>query len=54
MREVMQDADRRAGIEALRPPGVSLAVTTLRLFDVATWMRFSNSENAQAVRSRGD
>lgn len=47
--EVLADGDLRASIDALAPSGQS--PSTLRLLDVAVWMRFSESTNARAVRA---
>jgi hypothetical protein len=38
-------------IERLRPPAVGDEVTTLRLLDVAVWMRHSNGKAARAARA---
>jgi len=50
LRQALGDAKRRTRIEALRPLGLSPAVSTLRLLDVAVWMRGSESANARRVR----
>jgi hypothetical protein len=50
LRDALQDAQLRDGIEAIRPPGLALHVTTLRLLDAATWMRGSRSRNAKVAR----
>ena len=49
--EVLADQDVQAKVEALRPPGLDQRVSTLRLLDVALWMRGSGGRNAIAVRS---
>ena len=46
------DERRRVAIEALRPPGLTPKVTTLRLLDVAVWMRHSDGTNARLVQQR--
>jgi hypothetical protein len=51
-RACLGDDALRARIDSLRPPTASREVTTLRLLDVATWMRGSDSENAKAARRR--
>lgn len=51
MRAALADDDRRNRIDRLRPPGLTMKVTTLRLLDVAVWMRHSNSDNAKRVRT---
>jgi hypothetical protein len=48
-REVLTE-ERRGGIEKLRPPSVPDSITTLRILDVALWMRYSGGTNAKAVR----
>ncbi len=44
--------ERRRVIEALRPPGIDAAVSTIRLMDVAIWMRCSQGKNAKVVRAK--
>lgn len=46
----LENPERRAQVEDLRPEWLTPAVTTLRLLDVAMWMRGSRSETARAVR----
>jgi hypothetical protein len=50
LRTCLQDDALRQKIERLRPPGLTARVTTLRLLDVAIWMRGSESVNARSVR----
>lgn len=50
LRAALTDQGRRADVEALRPSGLTHDVSTLRLVDVAAWMRFSESTNARDVR----
>jgi hypothetical protein len=52
LREALADPQRRKRIEALRPPGLTPAVSTLRLLDVAVWMRGSDSANARAAQTK--
>jgi len=52
MRDALADESRRTRIEALRGDGVPPEVTTLRLVDVAIWMRRSRSRNARLARER--
>lgn len=49
--EVLCDKGRRDQVDALRPDGLTDAVTTLRLFDVAIWMLGSLSKPAERVRN---
>lgn len=51
LRSAMQDSGRRAAIDELGA-GLDPRPTTLRLIDVAIWMRFSRSQNAQKARGR--
>lgn len=51
LREALADDDLREAIEAMAPEDVK-APSTLRLLDVATWMRYSESRNARTVRQR--
>ena len=51
-REVLADPAVRAQVEALRPPGIEQQVSTLRLLDVALWMRGSKGRNALAATGR--
>ena len=50
LRSALEDGGLRAQIEAIRPSRLDPRVTTLRLLDVAVWMRGSGSENALEVR----
>jgi hypothetical protein len=51
LREVLSDGALRRHIDNLAPAANRHAPpTTLRLLDVLTWMRYSNSRNAQTVR----
>lgn len=52
LRAALRDDERRAAVEALRPPGLTMRVSTLRLLDVAIWMRFSEGTNARKERAR--
>lgn len=47
----LSEDDRRHLVDELRPGWLTPAVSTLRLLDVAIWMRGSLSEHAQEVRS---
>jgi hypothetical protein len=51
LRDALADADLRTAIDSMAPPGVP-APSTLRLLDVATWMRYSESANARTVRTQ--
>lgn len=51
LREALQDASLRAAIDDMTPEGITRP-STLRLLDVATWMRFSESTNARSVREK--
>lgn len=50
LRDALKDRRLRKEIEAIRPPGLTSKTTTLRLLDVAAWMRGSASRNAKRVR----
>ncbi len=51
LRSALQDADLRGQIDNLRPTELSEdQVSTLRILDVAAWMRGSESENARTAR----
>ncbi len=50
LRDALREPGLRQSIDALRSSGVPREISTLRLVDVATWMRFSRSENARAER----
>lgn len=52
LREVLGDADLRGAIDGLAPAGQT--PSTLRLLDVAVWMRFSESTDARTVRQEFD
>ncbi|MET0843540.1 MAG: DUF6308 family protein [Mycetocola sp.] len=53
LRTALEDADLRGQIDALRPAQFSEEqISTLRLLDVAAWMRGSESENARAARRK--
>ena len=49
LREALSDAALRESIDAMAPSGVARP-STLRLLDVAVWMRHSESTNARRVR----
>jgi len=48
--ECLAEGGRHSRIEGLRPAGLSPKVSTLRIFDVAIWMRFSRGRYAKASR----
>jgi hypothetical protein len=50
LRSALHDEQVRGSIDGIRPPGVASKVSTLRLLDAATWMRYSKSRNAQKAR----
>ena len=50
LRDALDDSETRAVIDGLASKLDGLAPTTLRLLDVVTWMRFSESDNARWVR----
>jgi hypothetical protein len=50
LRLALQDEQIRSSIENIRPPRVDWTVSTLRLLDAATWMRYSKSRNARKAR----
>jgi hypothetical protein len=50
LREALKDRQLRGQIDAIRPAGLASRVSTLRLLDVAAWMRGSGSRNAKRVR----
>ncbi len=52
LRAVLTEETVRERIDALRPVGSPYQPTTLRLLDVATWMRFSESTAARNERSK--
>lgn len=50
LRDVLVDEEIRSALDGLASKLDGPAPTTLRLLDVATWMRFSESDNARSVR----
>jgi hypothetical protein len=50
LRSALHDEQVRESIEDIRPPEVVSTISTLRLLDAATWMRYSNSRNAKKAR----
>lgn len=50
LRSALRDEHVRMSIEHVRPAGVGPNVSTLRLLDAATWMRYSNSVEVKKVR----
>jgi hypothetical protein len=50
LRSALQDEQVRQTIEEIRPPGPASTVSTLRLLDAATWMRYGQSRNARKAR----
>lgn len=48
----LKDDSLRGAIDALRPPDNAAPVSTLRLLDVAVWMRGSDGTDARNVRTR--
>jgi hypothetical protein len=52
LRAALTDPVRRERVEALRPTGISVSVSVIRLLDVALWMRGSESRNARKARVR--
>ena len=50
LRSALQDEQVRQTIEGICPPGPASTVSTLRLLDAATWMRYSRSRNARKAR----
>lgn len=50
LRSALHDQQVRDSIEGVRPPGLASTVSTLRLLDAATWMRYSTSRNARKAR----
>jgi Family of unknown function (DUF6308) len=50
LRSILQDEQVRARIEEIRPEALAPTISTLRLLDAATWMRYSRSRNAQKAR----
>jgi len=53
LRTFMQDPAARAEIEALRPPSAAV-VSSLRILDVAIWIRHSHSRAASRIRRDSD
>lgn len=54
LRSVLKGRRVRDNIERIRPPGLASTVSTLRLLDAATWMRYSKSRPAQKAREDAD
>lgn len=52
LRSALQDEQVRANVENIRPPGLAPTVSTLRLLDAATWMRYSQSRYAKKAREK--
>jgi len=50
LRKALRDEALRKLIEDARPDGLDPAITTLRVLDVALWMRGSGSRSARKVR----
>lgn len=50
LKQVLADEEIRLQLDSLAPANVSARPSTLRLLDVVTWMRFSESGNARDVR----
>ncbi len=50
LQSALADEHVRKGIEDIRPPGTAATISTLRLLDAATWMRYSQSRAARKVR----
>lgn len=50
LRAALADRQLRDQIEVMRPPGLASTATSLRLLDVAAWMRGSGSRTAKRVR----
>jgi hypothetical protein len=54
LRSALQDEQVRQTIEGICPPGgPASTVSTLRLLDAATWMRYSRSRNARRAEAAG-
>lgn len=51
LRSALVDRGVRNSIEDVRPPGIAPTISTLRLLDAATWMRYSNSRDAKRARA---
>jgi hypothetical protein len=51
LRLALSHDDLPTRIEALRPPGVEHQISTLRLLDVAVWMRHSQGRAARAAQA---
>jgi hypothetical protein len=49
LRVALSDEERRARIDALRPPALDPRISTLRVLDAAVWMKFSGSRNARVA-----
>lgn len=52
LRRALARRSLRDQIDAMRPPGLPSKISTLRLLDVAAWMRDSGSRNAKRVREQ--
>jgi len=52
LRAALGNEQRRATVEAMRPPGLTPRVSTLRLLDVAIWMRYSDGGSARREQAR--
>lgn len=52
LRAALEDEQRRAAVEALRPRELTAKVSTLRLLDVAIWIRHSDGTNARREQDR--
>jgi hypothetical protein len=50
LREALKDRQLRDEIDAIRPAGLASKASTLRLLDVAAWMRGSGYKHARRVR----
>jgi hypothetical protein len=50
IRSALQNEQVRESIEEIRPPGLAPRVSTLRLLDAATWIRYSKSRYARKAR----
>lgn len=50
LQAALQDEHVRTSVEAIRPPWIASTISTLRLLDAATWMRYSNSQNVRKAR----
>lgn len=50
LQAALQDEHVRKRVEDIRPPWIASTISTLRLLDVATWMRYGKSQNARKAR----